>query len=170
MRERALRNPRFIADAHLGGLARLLRMAGFDTLYDNGWRDRTIVEIAAREKRIVLTRDRELLKRRSLTHGCYIHALQPALQLREIMNRLDLARSVRPFSLCLTCNAALQPIEKAAVADRLPPSVRDCQQRFTTCDVCHRIFWEGSHWRRMQQCVADAQAACMKAERTGDGA
>jgi hypothetical protein len=170
VRERPLRNPKFIADAHLGGLTRLLRMAGFDTLYDNNYRDRTIAEIAAREHRIVLTRDRELLKLRSLTHGCYVHALQPAQQLREIMARLDLARSVRPFSLCLVCNAALQPTDKAAVADRLPPSVRDGQQQFTTCTVCQRIFWQGSHWRRMQQCVADAQAACTRPDRADDGA
>ncbi|NJD36592.1 MAG: twitching motility protein PilT [Betaproteobacteria bacterium] len=168
VRERPLRSLRFIADAHLGGLARLLRMAGFDTLYDNGWRDGDIAEIAARENRIVLTRDRELLKLRRITHGCYVHALRPPLQLREIMARLDLARSARPFSLCLLCNAPLQPIDKAAVADQLPPSVRDSQQQFTTCSICHRVYWQGSHWRRMQQCVADAQAPCPAPRATGD--
>lgn len=163
VRQRPLRTPQFIADAHLGGLARLLRMAGFDTRYDNGYHDREIGEIAAREARIVLTRDRDLLKLRSITHGCYVRALRPPEQLREIMVRLDLARSARPFSLCLVCNAPLHPIDKAAVLDRLPPSVRDSQQHFTGCDVCHRVFWQGSHWRRMQQCVADAQAACAAA-------
>jgi uncharacterized protein with PIN domain len=145
-----LRNPQFIADAHLGGLARLLRMAGFDTLYDNARHDSAIVEIAVRDNRIVLTRDRELLKRRSLTHGCYVHALKPEQQLREIMARLDLTRSARPFSRCLVCNSALQPIDKAAVLGRLPPSVRNSHDRFTTCRICHRVFWQGSHWRRMQ--------------------
>jgi uncharacterized protein with PIN domain len=68
----------------------------------------------------------------------------------EIIERLDLARSARPFSLCLVCNAPLRAIDKAAVLERLPPSVRDSHERFTTCDACHRVFWEGSHWRRMQ--------------------
>lgn len=150
VRAQSLRTPRFAADAHLGGLARLLRMAGFDTLFDNRYQDREIADIALREGRIVLTRDRELLKLRSITHGCYVRAVKPPQQLREIIERLDLARSVRPFSLCLVCNAPLRAVGKAQVLERLPPSVRDSHEHFTTCDVCHRVFWQGSHWRRMQ--------------------
>jgi len=160
VREQPLRNPQFVADAHLGALARLLRRAGFDTLYDNHYQDREIADIAGRDGRIVLTRDRELLKLRSIMHGCYVHAIKPAQQLQEIMDRLDLARSARPFSLCLVCNAPLRAVDKAAVLERLPPSVRDSHERFTTCDVCHRVFWEGSHWRRMQAALnAPPQAA-----------
>jgi len=151
VREQPLRNPKFIADAHLGALARRLRMAGFDTLYDNHYQDREIADIAVCEGRIVLTRDRELLKQRSITHGCYVHRLKPAQQFLEIMDRLDLARSARPLSLCLVCNAPLRVIDKAAVLERLPPSVRAGHERFSTCDVCKRVFWEGSHWRRMQE-------------------
>lgn len=150
VRERPLRESRFVADAHLGGLARLLRLAGFDTLYDNNFDDDEVVALALRDGRIVLTRDRELLKRRELTHGCFIHALKPEEQVREIFARLDLARAARPFRLCLECNAPLRPVDKALVADRLPPSVRERQQRFTTCDVCGGVFWEGSHWQRMR--------------------
>ena len=165
VRERPLRRPQFIADAHLGGLASLLRMAGFDTLYDNGYHDRDIAEIAAREGRIVLTRDRELLKRRGITHGCHVHALQPVQQLREIIDRLDLAGNARPFSLCLVCNAPLRVIDKTAIFERLPPSVRDSHERFTTCDVCHRVFWEGSHWRRMRAVLDEAaQTAAQTAD------
>jgi len=149
VRDQPLRNTRFIADAHLGGLAHLLRMAGFDTLYDNHFHDEQIAELAAKEGRIVLTRDRELLKRRIISHGCYVHALKPAQQLRELFERLDLARSARPFSLCLHCNAPLQPIDKALIAERLPPKVRAHQQHFHTCPRCHRVFWHGSHWRSM---------------------
>lgn len=157
VRDRALRNPQFIADAHLGALARLLRLAGFDTLYSNGYDDREIAAIAERDGRIVLTRDRELLKRRCITHGCYVHALLPEQQWREIIARLDLAHGIRPFRLCLDCNAPLRQVDKAEVLDRLPPSVRLHQQRFTICDVCHRVFWPGSHWRRMQQRLAELQ-------------
>ena len=158
VRERPLRSLRFIADAHLGGLARLLRMAGFDTLYDNGWRDGDIAEIAARENRIVLTRDRDLLMRRGVTHGCYVRALRPEAQLREVFDRLDLARSARPFTRCLSCNAPLRAVDKAQVADRLPPTVRERHERFVACTGCARVFWEGSHWRRMRE-VVDALLA-----------
>ncbi len=156
LRERPLRVPRFVADAHLGGLAHLLRMAGFDTLYRNDFGDREIVELALAEGRIVLTRDRELLKLRELTHGCYVHALKPAQQFREILARLDLFGSLRPFTLCLECNRPLRAIDKALVADRLPPGVRERYERFTTCEACGRLYWEGSHWQRMRALVEAA--------------
>ena len=153
VRERPLRVTRFVADAHLGGLARLLRMAGFDTLYRNDYQDREVADIAERDGRILLTRDRELLKHRAITHGCYVHVLKPELQFRELLDRLDLRRSLRPFSLCMECNAPLRPIEKERVLDRLPASVRANYQCFTTCDHCGRIFWEGTHWQRMRELV-----------------
>lgn len=151
VRDSPLRVMRFIADAHMGGLAKLLRMAGFDTLYDNGFDDNEIAAIAHREARIVLSRDRDLLKRREITHGCYVRALNPRQQLREIFQRLDLAGMARPMTLCLCCNAPLRAIDKELVLDQLPPSVRANKQEFSTCDVCWRVFWEGAHWRQMQQ-------------------
>jgi hypothetical protein len=151
LRERPLREPRFVADAHLGGLAHMLRMLGFDTLYDNHFQDDAIVAIAEHDGRIVLTRDRELLKRRPVTHGCYVHALKSEAQLREIVERLDLARSARPFTLCLHCNTPLRSVDKASVLDRLPPKVREHYERFSTCDGCGRVYWEGSHWRNMRR-------------------
>ncbi|ODU47244.1 MAG: twitching motility protein PilT [Thiobacillus sp. SCN 63-374] len=151
VRDHPLRETRFVADAHLGGLARMLRMLGFDTLYDNHFHDDTIVAICEQDGRIVLTRDRELLKRRAVTHGCYVHALKPEAQLKEIVERLDLARSARPFALCLHCNVPLRPVDKASVVDRLPPRVRMHYDRFSVCDMCGRVYWEGSHWLHMRQ-------------------
>jgi uncharacterized protein with PIN domain len=149
VRASPLRVTRFVADAHLGGLAHLLRMAGFDTLYDNAFDDAEIEAISTSQGRIVLTRDRELLKRRSITHGCYVRAIRSVQQLREVVERLDLAPNLRPLSLCLRCNAPLRPVEKAQVLDRLPPGVRAGHERFSTCDICHGVFWEGTHWRNM---------------------
>ncbi|MGO9446005.1 MAG: Mut7-C RNAse domain-containing protein [Thiobacillaceae bacterium] len=151
VRDFPLRETHFLADAHLGGLAHMLRMMGFDTLYDNNLRDDDIVVIAERDRRIVLTRDRELLKRRTMTHGCYVHALRTEIQLAEIVERLDLARSAKPFTLCLHCNAPLHPVNKADILDRLPPRVRGSYETFSTCEVCGRLFWEGSHWRNMRR-------------------
>jgi len=150
VRQLSLPPDKFIADAHLGGLARLLRMAGFDTLYRNDYADREIVDIAATQGRTVLTRDRDLLKQRAINDGCYLHAILPELQFREIVYRLDLARRMRPFSRCLRCNTPLQDVDKQAVGERLPPSVRAGQTRFTTCHHCRRIFWPGTHWQRMR--------------------
>ncbi len=147
VREHPLRETRFVADA----LAHMLRMFGFDTLYDNHFHDDEIIAICEQEGRIVLTRDRELLKRKSVTHGCFVHALKSEQQLREIVKRLDLARSAKPFTLCLHCNAPLRPVDKVSVYNRLPPRVQANYERFSTCDVCGRVFWEGSHWRNMRR-------------------
>lgn len=147
---------RFVADAHLGGLARLLRMAGFDTIYDNGLRDDQIEVLAVEEERVVLTRDRELLKRRTIEYGCYVRALKAQDQLREVFERLGLAERARPFTRCLHDNAALRSVSKAEVLARLPPQVAATQEAFNTCDVCGRVYWQGSHWERMRGMLARA--------------
>lgn len=149
LRETAPAPPRFVADAHLGGLARMLRMAGFDTLYDNNIDDDEVEALAMSDDRTVLTRDRELLKRRGVVHGRYLHALRPADQLLEVVERFALRASAAPFTLCLHCNAPLRTVDKALVLDRLPASVRAHHQQFSTCALCHRVYWKGSHWKRM---------------------
>jgi len=160
VRDHPLRVIRFVADVHLGGLAHLLRMTGFDTLYERNFDDSEIASIAMREGRIVLTRDRELLKRREITHGCFVRALKPAQQLREIFERLDLARNAKPFIRCLHCNTPLRAIDKALVLDRVPPAVLERHEQFRACDNCKRVFWEGSHWRRMRALVDQLMPSC----------
>lgn len=159
IRSRPLRHLRFVADAHLGKLAHLLRMAGFDTLYDNAYRDDQIERIALTEQRIVLTRDRDLLKRRGVTHGCYVRAPRSQAQLREVFARLDLARSARPLTLCLRCNRALQPVPKSLVDARLPQAVRERHRQFSTCPGCGRVYWPGTHWQRMLALLESAGAS-----------
>lgn len=154
VRSHPLRVLRFVADVHLGGLARLLRMSGFDTIYDGKLDDGQIAALAAREGRIVLTRDRELLKRRIISHGCYVHARQPALQLRELFERLDLAHSARPFSRCVHCNLPLHEVDTEQARRQVPPRAVLLYSRFLGCDGCRRIYWEGSHWRSMRALLA----------------
>ncbi|HEV7915604.1 MAG TPA: Mut7-C RNAse domain-containing protein, partial [Albitalea sp.] len=155
VRPAPLRVPRFIADAQLGGLARLLRMTGFDTLYDNQASDAQIRRQAADEHRTILTRDRQLLICRDVTHGRYVHALKPPEQLREVVERLQLAGQARPFTRCLCCNTALEAVEKAAVIQRLPPAVAAGQQQFKRCATCDRIYWPGDHFRRMKAMLGE---------------
>jgi len=141
---------RFIADSQLGALARLLRMLGFDTAYDNGYADDEIRCRATQEERIILTRDRELLKCRTVTHGCYVHALEPRAQLREIVQRLRLAASMRPFTRCVHCNVPLVPVAKAVVLGQLPLMVAGRHHEFQTCAGCGRVYWKGTHRERMR--------------------
>ena len=148
----------FIADAHLGGLARMLRMLGFDTVYDNGLDDPEIVARSGPERRVVLTRDRELLKRRDVMRGAFVHALKPEAQLREMATRYALARHMRPFSLCLHCNLPLVPADAARVVECAPERIRAHYSIFSQCLGCGRVYWEGSHWERMREVLANALA------------
>jgi uncharacterized protein with PIN domain/sulfur carrier protein ThiS len=140
---------RFVADAHLGGLARFLRMLGCDTLHRNDYSDEEIRRLAETEGRIVLTRDRELLKCREIARGAYVRALKPEAQLREVVERYRLAPHARPFTLCLACNLPLQPVDRDAVAARVPPAVLELHDSFVRCPGCNGVFWPGSHYQRM---------------------
>ena len=149
IREQPLRNPRFLADAHLGKLAGYLRMLGFDTLFGSSGGDRELAEVAAREKRILLSRDRALLMHRVVTHGCFVRPLKPRDQLAYLVRRLDLCRLVRPFSRCMRCNGDLRAASKSEVLAFLPPAVRGTCDEFRRCRQCRRIYWKGSHYRHM---------------------
>lgn len=136
--------------------ARFLRMLGFDTLHDPRWSDAEIRRLAHDDDRIVLTRDRDLLKCRDISRGAYVRAIKPEAQLQEVAQRYRLGKSARPFTLCLSCNVPLQSIAKAEVADRIPPKVREHQQLFTHCSACGRVFWPGTHYERMKEALVAA--------------
>jgi uncharacterized protein with PIN domain len=141
---------RFIADAHLGQLAKQLRMLGFDVLYRNDYSDAEVARIAVAEDRIVLTRDRDLLIRKEIVHGCYLHARNSDEQAREVIRRFDLAPSVRALSRCLSCNGVLRVVEKSEIEHRVPSHSRNVYERFYECDCCAQVYWEGSHVVRMR--------------------
>jgi uncharacterized protein with PIN domain len=143
---------RFAADVHLGKLARRLRLVGLDTAYESGITDATLVDLAGREGRILLTRDQGLLKRRGVSHGYFVRETRPHGQLVEVLQRFGPA-DVQPFSRCLRCNGGLRQVPKSEVAESLPPRTRRHYDRFHTCDRCGRIYWRGSHWKRLQQAV-----------------
>jgi hypothetical protein len=147
---------RFIADAHLGGLARFLRMLGFDTLHHNALADEQIRHLAYEEQRVVLTRDRELLKCREIARGAYVRALKPQAQLAEVARRYSLSEGARPFTRCLRCNVLLHPVQRAAVAQRVPPAVYELHEQFMCCAGCDGVFWPGSHYRRMREALRSA--------------
>lgn len=145
---------RFIADAHLGQLARNLRMLGFDVLYRNDYSDAEVARIAAEEGRIVLTRDRDLLIRKEIVRGCYLHSVACDAQMAEVLSRFRLAATVNAFSRCLNCNGLLQSVSKSDVQERVPDHSRKAFDRFYECQGCAQVYWEGSHVARMRQRVA----------------
>ncbi len=154
-RRKPLRTSRFILDAHLGKLARMLRMVGFDTLFAREESDGEIIERSLAEKRIILTRDRELLKSSRVDHGYYVRATRPREQLAEVAGRFDLVRAFDPFSRCLVCNHRLEEVPLDAVRERLLPDTAALYSRFFSCSGCGRLFWEGSHFKRMMDSIEE---------------
>jgi uncharacterized protein with PIN domain len=144
-----LRDPKFILDAHLGKLATYLRMLGFDALYRSDYQDHEIAALSSQQHRIVLTRDRGLLKRCEVTRGYCVRSTNPRQQLVEIIRRFDLSRLVKPFQRCLECNHLLQQIEKQEVQQKIPPHAFEQHENFQVCPNCNRIYWKGTHYERM---------------------
>lgn len=155
LRPEPLRETRFIADAHLAKLARYLRMLGFDTAYDRDLEDTTIIERSLIEKRIILTRDRELLKQGRVTHGYWLRHHEPRQQLREVLLALDLHRQVQPFTRCMDCNGPIRTVEKAGIAGQIDQPVLQRFSEFRQCRDCGKIYWKGSHHERMAQLIND---------------
>jgi uncharacterized protein with PIN domain len=151
VRPQPLREPRFVLDIHLGRLAGYLRMLGFDSVYRNDYTDAELARVSSEEHRILLTRDRGLLKRSRVTHGyCLREIHSPRRQLAEVLRRFDLFNAMQPFRRCMRCNDLLHPVSRDAVQDRLPPLTREHYEEFHRCASCDRIYWKGSHYDRMR--------------------
>ena len=153
LRHKPLRDPKFIADVHLGKLARYLRMCGFDTCCDPDLGDRDIIEISRASRRVILTRDRGLLKNKLVTHGYWIRSQKPMEQLKEVVLRLDLQNRIDPFTRCMECNGTLEEVEKVIVEDALQEKTKKYYSQFKKCSGCGRIFWEGSHFMKMDKVI-----------------
>lgn len=146
---------KFIVDNNVGKLARWLRMIGYDTLVFKEKDDARMIKIALSDHRVILTRDTQFMRRRLVTNGklkaILIMQDNPKVQLQEITKTLDLNYHFRPFSLCLECNQQLIPRGKEEVQNLVPPYVFKTQNQYMECPVCHRVYWQGTHWQAMAE-------------------
>ena len=146
---------KFIADNNVGKLAKWLRMMGYDTLFFDGSNDARMISIALAEERVVLTKDTQIMKRGVITKGRVKAVLpksdKPELQIRQVVDTLNLDCQFKPFSICLECNQPLEERSKEQVKDRVPPYVFRTQNQYMECPNCHRIYWRGTHWQRMME-------------------
>jgi uncharacterized protein with PIN domain len=155
LRPQPLRQTRFILDTHLGQLATYLRLVGFDCLYRNNYEDAELAEISSEQQRILLTRDRGLLKRNLVTHGYCIRENDPRLQLLEVIRRFDLRDAIHPFQRCLRCNGRLESVDKEDIVDRLKHNTSLYFDEFHICASCDQVYWKGSHYERMRRFLDD---------------
>lgn len=153
-RPQQLPGPRFLLDVHLGALARRMRLVGLDTAYSNDRDDDTLIEFANAGGRVLLTKDRGLLRRRRLWLGAYVRGDRADDQLTDVLDRF--APPLTPWSRCVACNGLLAPVPKSEVAAELLPGTRRTYQEFSRCDCCGRVYWRGAHSRRLDRIVAAA--------------
>lgn len=149
LRPDPLRNPFFVLDVHLGTLARYLRMTGLDSLYKNNYNSDDIVNISILQKRTILTKDLNILKRKDVSHGYLVRGNHPSEQLKEVISRFQLGNKLLPFTRCMECNHLLENIDKEEVQNEIPEKVRGWHNEFKKCPGCGRIYWKGSHYLKM---------------------
>jgi len=150
LRPQALGRFVFLADINVGKLATLMRMAGFDTTLHADLDDQGLAEIAGRQNRILLTRDRQLLCRSSIVYARLLRHQDPYQQLQEVFDLFALHSAARPFSRCMKCNQLLRETTKEAVFDQLEPLTKLYYKDFTRCPSCFSVYWQGSHRQSMK--------------------
>lgn len=145
-----LQAPCFILDVHLGRLANYLRMLGYDTLYRNDYEDAVLADISAQQNRILLTCDVKLLMRKQVEHGYLVRSRIPRQQVQEVLQRYGLIDFQPELARCMACNGIIQNVDKKDIQSRLQPLTREHYEKFYQCDSCHKIYWEGSHYKKMR--------------------
>ncbi|WP_340112765.1 Mut7-C RNAse domain-containing protein [Maribellus mangrovi] len=155
LRAEPLRQTKFVVDVNLGKLALKLRLLGFDTVFRNDLEDDEIVEISRKESRIILTRDRGILQQNAVTHGYFLRNTNPKKQLVELVKQLQLQNSFQPFTRCSVCNGSLEPVEKCKLHKELKAGILEFHDAFWQCKGCKKIYWEGSHFKRINQWIEE---------------
>lgn len=158
LRPSPLRDTRFVLDVHLRKLARRMRLMGFDVDYEAGRDDQELADIAERENRILLSRDRQLLMRRNVSRGIIIRNDDPHRQIVEVLERLDLWDRVKPFSRCIECNGRIETLpynsdDFMKIRDRIPEGVLEWCSEYLQCSGCRKIYWKGSHFNKLVRIV-----------------
>jgi uncharacterized protein with PIN domain len=148
-------SPRFLLDVHLGTLARRLRLLGVDAAYENeDIGDPALAARSAEQRRVMLTRDRGLLRRRELFAGAYVYSDRPEEQVRDVLERF--APPLAPWTRCVACNGRLADADKESVRDRLRDGTRRSYDAFAQCTECERVYWRGAHHSRLEALVDQA--------------
>lgn len=157
---RGARAERVACDAMCGGLARWLRMFGVDTWYQRHVEDAALVELALREQRLVISSDHKLFERRVFATGRLAGLHMPVGLKLE-----DQVRFVAPHvrlnfdaPRCPACNAVLLPAARREVADVVPARSLIWATRFYRCPACGHVYWDGTHWRRIEKLASELLA------------
>ena len=146
-------NPCFVLDVHLGRLAAYIRMLGFDALYRNDYTDETLADISSNNDRILLSCDRQLLMRKKVALGYFVRVREPLQQLQDVVSHFALTNQIKPFTRCMHCNGKTHEVSKSEIEELLLAETKKYYNKFFQCEDCKNIYWQGSHYLKMQQII-----------------
>jgi len=146
---------KFIVDVNLGKLVPKLRLLGFDTLYQNDYKDHKIVEVSNKENRIILTGDIGILKYNAVKFGYWVRNTKPHLQVEEVIRRFNLKLLIKAFTRCSSCNGNLMVVPKGSIVHILPQKTQEQFSDFTQCESCQKVYWQGSHVDKILKWIAN---------------
>jgi uncharacterized protein with PIN domain len=149
---------RFYCDEMLKRLGRWLRAAGYDTLINDGISDREMLQQAVREGRYLLTRDRKIVEFREaneLVIVLYTNNLEQNIE--ELGKKLPIDWLHEPFSRCLIDNSPLI-VASHEDWDQVPEDAKGYNDTLYKCPECGRLYWPGSHAKRMYRKLSAWQA------------
>lgn len=150
-------SPRFLLDGMLGALTRWLRICGYDAEYLHSAPDEEHTKRAVEDGRVLLTHDR-LLYRKAIKAGAeafLVDGNSDVEKLASVSRRFSLELDPRK-SRCPRCNAPLTAVGKKAVRDEVPLRTLEAYDEFWVCSSCGKVYWRGSHWRKIVETVKEA--------------
>jgi uncharacterized protein len=154
LRVTPLRRLNFVCDVHLGKLSKLLRMLGIDAHYNKDITPQELIQMSFLQNRIILTKNRVLLKNRFVRRKYWVRSEDSKQQLAEVLSYFDLKGNFAPMSRCLKCNHLVNPVSKDSIRRRVPDAVWNLHETFTICEKCGRIYWKGSHYASMLERIS----------------
>ncbi|HSB83360.1 MAG TPA: Mut7-C RNAse domain-containing protein [Nitrosarchaeum sp.] len=149
--------PKFFVDAMLGNIAKKLRLLGYDSQYFSDIDDEKLIHIARKEKRIIISKDEELIKRTQKLgiKSIYITEKEEIEQFLEIITSVNLKKIQinGNTARCPKCNSITESIDKNDIKGESPVAVFNLNDIFWKCKCCNQLYWEGTHIKNLQTFV-----------------
>lgn len=153
LRKIPLRRTIFIADINLGDIVKYMRALGLDVYFNPMLSSRKIIEISNQENRILLTKSRDLLKYKEVTHGIFIRPGTTMEQIRQLIDFLNIKDKIKPFSRCLLCNNLLESVPMKKIVHRIPQKTKAFCDEYVHCKACDKIYWKGTHFAKIKKVI-----------------
>lgn len=156
---------RFVTDSMLGKLSRWLRMLGHDVEFAGDVDDRTLLEVSKAQDRVLLTRDAELFRSATKqgSKAVFVKGDSPAERLAIVFRELNLELRFDPdYSRCPACNTKIKSVSKNEILSEIPPSTAIFYGRFWKCQGCGKVYWQGSHWKRIAETLENVKEILKK--------